>query len=283
MIQIGDYYIYWPVFVVLFLVFFGIFGLVLLKISRKYVKRNKKLNTITSWQKYNIINIIEDEINQSADDVEFCRIMNQVVGYVRRHRTWDYEELLKIDSEAVRLLSEVIFNKVIECVVTNNFNQAVLYLHAIDFINGGCLYNKNVLDWLGDDIKEQKNDLRMTVYEARLLGVISDIVSAFASCVDKDLDRIPADYEFPDALRNYNMADFDDAYNDLLTNNDFRNLKTKTYELSMWCLIGQIQIFFNDFVEDTLSDYRLYYIRALACCLDKCLYDEIIDSIDLSA
>ena len=290
MIEVGGYRIYWPVFA-LFTILIGVLvGFILLKLVRNLHKLNKKMNTISSWQKYNIITLLEERLEDVLANNDFSKeekdyfsnVFNGLIGYIRRHRYWDVNEILEIDEKAIQVLDEVIFDKIKECVAKNQKNTAVLYCHAFDFANGGPVYtNSKILNWIGDDVEEHKNDLRMSPYEARCFSVMLSAVGDVFDLLDEDLDKIPEDIEVDNILRTYNSLDFEYAIEDLSTCNDIKNLKTETIDIAARSLLCIFDMYVHSFNGSTLPSYRLYTVRCLACCLDNCLYDEVLDSIDL--
>ena len=290
MIEIGGYRIYWPVFAIFVILIGVLVGIILIKLTRNMQKLNKKMNTISSWQKYNIINLLEERLKEVTSNNDFSQdekdrfitIFNGLIGYIRRHRYWDVDEILEIDERAIQVLDEVLFDKIKSCVAKNQKNVAVLYCHAFDYANGGPVYtNSKILDWIGDDVAEQKNDLRMSVYEARCFSILIDAVSDTFGLIDEDLDKIPEDIEVDPILRTYNSMDFEYALEDLSTCNDIKNLKTESLDIAARSLLSVFDVYVHSFNGNTLATYRLYAVRCLECCLDVCLYDEVLDSIDL--
>lgn len=249
--------------------------------KKKREKRNKEMNKISSWQREKINAALDEYITDRTSD-DRKELIGNLKGYINRQRYWDADKIAEISSDALNVLDIILFKKIKKAVETNRRNDAVLYLHAFDFANGGPTYHNDTLVWIGDDIKEQKNDLSMSESEARFFYIIATTINKAITIVDEELGKIPEEIDVDPILRTYKMYDFQDALEDAATCNDIRNLKPETLDIAARALVIEIDYCLENFSGDRFAECRLYYVRALACCLDKQLYDEILDSIELS-
>ena len=285
MVTIGGYRIYWPVFLVLILLIAGIVVFIVLQSKKKNQKKTQmEIKTITAWQKKFLNQVFDEyEANTQAEEAE-KQAISRLKGYMRHHYFWDADEVSELGDKTLQFLDYLLFLKIKEFVGTNNKNDAVLCLHLFDMVNGGPVFKGAVMDWLQDDLDEQKNDLRMDAYEARLLEIVASVITEIAGFVDEEIDKIPEDVEgIDEILKTYNKYDFATALQDSIKCNDFKSLAPETYDIAARGLVREIQKCIVSFSGDRFPQHRLYYIRCLACCLDKEPYDEVLDTIDLTA
>lgn len=281
MITIGGYRIYWPVFVVIFLLIAAIAVFIVVHNKKKKNQKSQaELKIITTWQKkflYQLFSSYED----GATDAERKAISN-LKGYLNHHYVWNADEVAALGEKTLEFLDYLLFVQIQKFVNINDKNQAVLCLHLFDMVNGGPEFIGNTMDWIQDDIDEQKNDLRMDVYEARLFELVSSAIEEVSRYVDPELEKIPEEAEdFDSVLKTYTKYDFSVALQDSMSCNDFKNLSPETYDIAARAFVREIQKCIVSFTGDRFPQFRLYYIRALACCLDKEPYDEILDTIEL--
>lgn len=284
MITIGDYQIY-PAFLAILIAVPAVivFG-VIFYLNHKQDKRNLLLDTITKWQKQNIVRIIDEYIEKNPKLPEQkVKNLRGFQGYVRHNRLWDSEDILDIGDGALIDASKALFEKIKEDVEGGNRNEAVLLCHTIDFMNCGVEYEGNIIQWIGDEMESIKNHTDMDDNEARLLSVVSNTIGMVRTLVDPDIEKIPELFDVDQVLKTYNLYDFNAAISDVENTIDFRNLQAETYDIASRCLTHHI---YYNILYETEKDYvpyhQIYYIRALACTLDRLLYDAILNSIDYS-
>lgn len=280
-IEIGGY-VFYPSFWIAVVVVPAIIVLVvILLINFKFKKKEKSYNSITSWQRNKIDELLDDEMEDMEDaDDEYKDIVRNIQGYVRRRKFWDVDELLEIDDDAVIVLSSIVYDEIVRDVRKNKFNDAVLLLHAFDYINGGVHFIGNQMDWIGDEVEEYKNDLKMSDYEARLLKIFCSSIDMMCEKIDYDIDKIPETVDVDPMLKTYSAVDFEKASDEIFSCIDMRNLGKETLDITARCLTEHMRWIINETTKKVIPEWQLYYIRALACALDKQLYPDILNSID---
>lgn len=281
-IQIGGYLLYLPFFIAIIFVPIIITVIVVLIINKKYDKLNKNLDVITQYQKTKLDEILDKEIENTPEATEaYHELIRQIQGYIRHKRFWDPQELLDMHENSLLLLTTVIFEKIKEDVKNNNKNEAVLLCHALDFINCGVSYEGKEMEWIGDEIECTKNHEDMSDNEGRLFKLCLSTVERLWEFVDADLEKIPESIsEIDPTLKTYKAFDFETAYDDLSECVDFRNLKPETFDICARGLVYILDDIISELDKQYLPYYQVYYVRALACCLDKQLYDAIVESIE---
>lgn len=245
----------------------------------------EELSLITSWQKKHIGDLLEETINEDPDykyDEEAQKIIKGLKGYINRQRNWEISKLLMIDRDAIRVLDDILIKRIKKCVERNQKNEATLYLHALDFANGGVHYEGTTLKWLNEDIREQKNDTRMKPVEARFFYLLAESIQTVIQVVDEDIEKLPAGIDVDPVLFTYKLYDFEEALGDALQANDIKNLKAETLDIAARSLMKTIDTQFDSLEGDYLQEHKLAYVRTLSCCLNASLYDVILDTIDLS-
>ena len=280
--RIGDYIIYPPVFFLAIAIPIILAIIIILLVNRRQDKKNKELNLITKWQKTRLIEILDDEIKATPNSSEeYHTTINKLQGYIRHNRYWDYEDLLDFDENSIILLTTILFEKIKADVEANKNNEAVLLCHALDFINCGVEYEGKYIEWIGDEISSDKNHDQMTDNEGRLFHICLSAVEKIMALIDPDLDKIPEiNYDVDPVLKTYVGYDFEKAYEDLQEAIDFRNLQPETFDICARALVYELHMIIKDLEKMYLPYYQVYFLRALACCLDRQLYDKILTSID---
>lgn len=282
-IEIGGY-VFYPSFWIAVVIVPVVITLVLVLIYNFKLKRKaKSFNSITSWQKERIVELIDKELEDMADtDEEYKEMLKNCQGYIRHKKFWNVDELLDIDEDAVVVITSIVYDEIVRDVRSKNNNDAVLLLHAVDYINGGCPLIGQEMEWIGTEIEELKNDLKMTDYEARLLKIFYNSIDYAINEVDIDINKIPEGYPCDPELKNYILLDFEKAQEEILDCIDMRNLSNETLTICARCLTDHMKDIIVDLSKKTIPDWQLYYIRAIACALDKQLYPDIVNSIDFN-
>ena len=280
--RIGDYIIYPPFFFLAILIPVVITIIVIFILNKRQDKKNKKLNLITKWQKTKIVEILDEEIEATPNSSkEYHDLIRNIQGYIRHNRYWDYDDMMDFNENSVIVLTTLIFERIKKDVELNRKNEAVLLCHALDFINCGVEYTGKNIEWIGDEISADKNHDQMTDDEGRLFHICLSAVEKVWDLVDPDLDKIPEiNSKVDPTLKTYKEYDFEVAYDDLQEAIDFRNLKPETFDITARALVYELNIIIEDLEKLYLPYYQVYFVRALACCLDRQLYDKIITSIE---
>lgn len=279
--RIGDYIIYPPFFIAAIVVPIVIAVIIILIINKRLDKKNKELDLITRWQKEHIPKLLENEYNNYPDAKEsYKKLLKELQGYIRHHRYWDPDDLIDFNEQAVLVLTTIIFEQIKEDVRKNKKNEAVLLCHTLDFINCGVEYYGKELEWIGDEIVSSKNHEDMSDNEGRLFKILLSNVEKIHAYVDPDLEKIPETIDVDPILKTYVDFDFDVAYDDLQSAIDFRALKDETYDIAARATTELLDDIITELDKNYLPYYQVYYVRALACCLDKQLYDKILTSIE---
>lgn len=280
--SIGDYSISWLGVFLLVAIIVGVVVFIIFQTRKKKIKKHKEeINKITSWQKSHLLSLFDDFL-EDAGDAEVQAISN-LKGYIKNHRRWNVDEVVALGDKTLHFLDFLIYQEINKHFQDEDFKSTVLWLHLFDFANGGPAMKGDVIDWIGDDISEQKNDLRMDVYEARLMTISTNAIDEVFSLLDPEIDKIPESEPLTDeVLKSYDSIDFRDALSDCVICNDFKNLSDQTIEVLARCLNYEIKKYMANFDGDRFPNHRLYFVRALACCLDRQLYDEVLDTVDMS-
>lgn len=281
--RIGDYVIHFPLIAAIIIIPVFIALIVIFIINKKQDKRNLELNLITKYQKNKLVEILEEEINSSPNALEWYHpMLRNLQGYIRRKRYWDPQEIMdEIHEEALIYLTIIVFDRIRLDVEVNKKNEAVLLCHALDFINCGLEYTGNIVEWIGDEIECQKNHKDMSDNEGRLFSILSSTLEKLWDLIDEDLEKIPEEVEGIDPiLKTYKDYDFEEAYSDVHSCVDFRNLKPETFDILARGLVFTIDELLDVLDKKYLPYYQVYYVRALASCLDRQLYDKILTSIE---
>ena len=281
--RIGDYIIN-PILIAAIIIIPVIIAIiVILIINKKQDKKNLELNLITKYQKNKLVDILDEEIDTTPDAVEgYHQMLRNLQGYIRRKRYWDPQEIMsEIDEDALIFLTTIVFERIKFDVEKNKKNEAVLLCHALDFINCGVEYEGNEVEWIGDEIECKKNHKDMSDNEGRLFSILMTTIERLWELVDEDLEKIPEEVEGIDpTLKTYKDFDFEEAYIDVQNCVDFRNLKPETIDILARGLVYVMDEIIEVLDKKYLPYYQVYYLRALASCLDKQLYDKILTSIE---
>jgi hypothetical protein len=267
--------------------------LLLIRNIFKEKKQEEKVNDkykITQWQRKYLCQLIKAYLKDNDLEDDFDYLMKDFEKYVKESTYWNLDELLELSDDMVKNITIILFEVAQESYSLRHFDDAVLVLHAIDFINGG-MDNPDYFDgeypWIGEDIPEMRNYQDMTDEEARTLYIYESAVEELYSFVDPDIDKIPEGENVLSFCKRLSKKDMEDAVTDLCGVIDILNLTDKTRDVTAKSLFNSISYLLGDiFNEDGdnyvqyVDEYRRYQIRALASVIDKQLYSDVVASID---
>lgn len=291
-IPIGDnmYLIYPPALILFFIVFFAIAGSVAVV---NILKNKKKENTaykyyeITDWQRNKLMPLVKRH-NKIEDayrgDVEWIQ------SYINKNKYWNIEEILEDapSSKTVMVMSIYMLEAAIGEYSLEHFNNAVLILHAVDFLNGGMdgdIYDGDY-QWIGDEIDSLKNHTDMTDEEARTLYLYASAVINLIDLCDEDLEKIPDEIDVEPFCKTLSLTDMELAADELDQVVDIHNegISDETRDVVSRGLFNNISILLAEILDDDdvkfMDEYRRYTLRALVACIDKQPYSEFIETVE---
>ena len=287
-IRLGNYdYIIYPAF---FILLFAIFILFLVLLVIKNVLKEKKQENnvnknyeITNWQKKYLGSLIENYLESKNYMDKYGYVLDLFNDYVSENKYWNVDELIELDNKFVQIITLLLFEISKGEYLNNHYDNSVLILHSMDFINGGMDnpdYFGGNYPWIGDDIPEMKNHADMTDEETRTIYMYYSAVESIFCLVDEDLEKIPENANVLDFCKRFSMHQIDSALIDISSVIDIKSLKKETRDIIAKSLFNNISFLlgeiFGDKNEESYSqyvdEYRRYSIRALASAIDNQLY-----------
>lgn len=295
-VKIGNsaYILYPAFFIAIFCVIFLIIISLVLRNVIKERKQEKKVDEkykITKWQKKYLLNLIDSYLEENNLHEFYDKYALELDDYMRENKYWNLDELLEIEiPDFVAYITLLLFEVAQTEFLSNRYDNAVLVLHSIDFINGG-LDNPDFFEgeypYIGEDIPEMKNHPDMTEEEARTLYLFESSIEELYSFVDPDIEKIPEDAMVLDFCKRISMKEMEDASGDICSVIDIAEVNTKSRTIAAKALFNHISILLGSVLAPESEDYakyvdeyRRYSIRALASAIDNQLYSDIIESID---
>lgn len=280
-IQIGNYYIY-PAFWFLCIGIFvgGVFIFsVILKI-KQYI-RETQFEKIKNWQRNNIVKILKAQIKESTEQE---KILEQLLLILKskKIKKWTDEHFLKVNNLSKIILSKILFHWTKLCLISHYSTRAVLLLYTIDCINGGPIYQGKKLMWMDSDLTPSSISFKIKGQETQLRGICETALDS----LDEQIHQNQKAYETGETpefqnslLQGIEIDQMNDAIDDFENTPSIFNIQSSTRELIKRYLIIQIEEMWQEITEPTVGQYRLSYIRALACLEKNQPYPEIITEI----
>lgn len=293
-VRVGDYILYPAFFILIGII---IIACVVLIVLLNVLKERKQINIvdknfeITKWQRKYLCQFCRQYISDNELNDNIKEDVKKFEKYINESKYWNVDELLEIDENLVRNITTILFKFAMESYELRHYDDAVLIINAIDFINGG-MDNPDYFDgdypWIGEDIPEMRNHQDMTDEEARTIYLYESALEELYSFVDDDLDKIPEAADVLDFCKRISKQDMENASGDICSAIDILELNEKTRDIVAKALFNNISIliadiFFNDDANENvkyIDEYRRYQLRALASVIDKQLYSDVVTSID---
>lgn len=294
-IRIGNY-IFYPAFfiTVIIVIVLIVFALALRNILKEKKQENSvnKNFEITVWQRKYLIQFMNEYIKDNNIDSSILDISSELNIYMKNSKYWNVDELMEINENIIPYTTLLLFQVAINKYIDNYKDDAVLILHAIDFINGG-MDNPDYFDgeypWIGEDIPELRNHSDMTVEEARTIYLYESAIEDLYSLVDIDIGKIPEDSPVLDFCKRLSQKDIENAYGDLCSVIDILEVNQRTRDVVAKALFNNISALFADIFdknsenyEKYVDEYRRYPLRALTSVIDGQLYSDVIESIEIN-
>lgn len=277
-IELFGYYFY-PAFFITVIGVPILIAFIIIFARRFKLKRKVYSNSlISAWQKKYIPKIIDNEISEATNS-QYIQILKDGKDFVVNNKYWNNDEMVEKNKDSIVLLTKLFFDKV-RREYKEDPDTCVLLLNTIDIMNGGI--DADIKShWMSEDLQYFENDERMTKNEGRLVCLCATAIhKLLEEYVDDDIGRIPQLTLAIDELKGEETEDIASVERHLLHCTDFTDLSNSDYDLITRALFDLIDKEFKQQRDDYFEPYYLCYFRALACSIDKNLYDDIIDSIE---
>ena len=293
-IRIGNYIFYPAFFITVIAVIIIIIAVLIIKNIMKNKKQENSINKnyeITIWQRQHLIQLMNEYIKDNNIDATTLDIVSELNIYMKNSKYWNMDEIIEINEDIIPYSTLILFQIAINKYSDNNMNDAVLILHALDFINGGMDnpdYYEGEYPWIGEDIPELRNHKDMTEEEARTIYLYASAIEDILRLVDSDIGKIPENLDVLSFCKRLSQKDIENASGDIGSVIDFLEINQKTRDIAAKALFNNIIILLGDIFdkdsknyEKNIDEYRRYTLRALATAIDGQLYSDIIKSIEI--
>ena len=277
-IELFGYYFYPAFFAVIIGVPVIVTAAIILYRRLKERKQVYSTSKITKWEKKHIPELIDKDI-EASDDKNYIETLNKIREYIVEFDYWNTDELLEINRDTILILTSMIFEDVMKNHKTDP-DRSVLFLHAIDNINGGIDYEMGK-NFMADDMAELNNHEKMGHDEAKVLALCEAALTRLNSeYVDLDSQKIPYVTEAIPELIDTEREDIGSAIRDVQHCIDFTELKESTFRILELALIDMIDKAIDSTKEDYFEQYYLSCFRTLASVIDRQLYSDTLKTIE---
>lgn len=244
---------------VLFAVLLVAIVMLLLSLLAKKVKSNREERALDAYEQYcRITKWQRQALPQIFEKYDKKGDLNYILKYMDENTVWYTDELNDYDYEIVTKTNKVLFNE-----VRNNFRKndyCFFILHAIDAINGGLDVTENdeYEPWISDRVSSGLMEDRVKIIYSNAMRHLTD-----------QYKQNPTQNKLPDETIRAALLD--------LRETDLWLWEEDTYKI---LLFAMIQCISDNYINRSLNDIGLSYIRALAALFDHNDYMDSLESLD---
>ena len=248
-----------------------------------------KYNVISQWQKTNINELLDREIEDyirdsmvdSVEDDQYISVINQLKNYINTHKYWSVAELVSIVPNAALFLTMLIAGELENAIHSSNIDRTVLFANAIDRINGGFETGANVnREWFNEVSEAMTSNYTGPDDGKRLLHCIVTSMDFLVSFMEDGV--LPNDVLYADnELQMVSEADVNTALNEILASSSFIiDATRRTQAVILYSLIfrlrHQIDNIINSGKTQTIRPIDFNIVRGIAIMADRQDYGEIV-------